>query len=429
MVTGARIAIVGTGISGNVVAHKLHAANDITVYEANDYVGGHSNTVDVPTASGSIPVDTGFIVFNDRTYPNFMALLDQLDVPSQKSNMSFSVQTEAGTVEYNGSTLNSLFAQRRNILRPSFHRMVRDILRFNREASASLRRGGLKSSLNEYLRAGGYSREFIDHYLIPMGAAIWSAEPEKMFSMPAMFFIRFFENHGLLSVKNRPTWRVIQGGSREYVKGLVRNHEHKIRLGCAVERVLRTDEKVTVFAKGCSAEDYDFLFLACHSDQALAMLAEPEDAERDVLGAIPYQYNEAILHTDESLMPRRKRAWGAWNYHIPSDSNELVALTYHLNTLQGLPVRENYFVSLNSRDLIRPENIIQSIDYEHPVFTASSIAAQARHAEINGLKRTYYCGAYWRYGFHEDGVVSALNALQNFDERYENAQQHFRRAS
>ena len=429
MVTRSRIAIVGTGIAGNVVAHKLHAEHDITVYEANDYTGGHSNTVDVPTADGSIPVDTGFIVFNDRTYPNFIDLLDQLDVPSQKSNMSFSVQTEAGKVEYNGSTLNSLFAQRRNILRPSFHRMVRDILRFNREASASLRVDRLESSLDEYLRAGSYSREFVNHYLIPMGAAIWSAEPEKMFSMPARFFIRFFENHGLLSVKNRPTWRVIKGGSRQYVNSLVRNHKHKIRLGCAVERVHRTDEKVTVHAKGTAAEEFDYLFLACHSDQALAMLAEPEDAEREVLRAFPYQHNEAILHTDESLMPRRRRAWGAWNYHIPCDSNELVALTYHLNTLQGLQVRDNYFVTLNSRDLIRPETIIQSIDYEHPVFTASSVAAQARHAEINGQKRTYYCGAYWRYGFHEDGVVSALNALQHFDARYENAQQHFQRAS
>lgn len=429
MVTPARIAIVGTGIAGNVVAHKLHAAHDITVYEANDYVGGHSNTVDVPTADGSIPVDTGFIVFNDRTYPNFIALLDQLDVPSQDSNMSFSVQTESGTVEYNGSTLNSLFAQRRNIFRPSFHRMVRDILRFNREASLSLRSDRLEANLDDYLRAGGYSREFVHHYLIPMGAAIWSAEPEKMFRMPAKFFIRFFENHGLLSIKNRPTWRVIQGGSREYVKRLVRNHEHKIRLGCPVERIHRTDEKVTVYAKGRAAEDFDFVFLACHSDQALAMLSEPADVELDVLGAIPYQHNEAILHTDESLMPRRRRAWAAWNYHIPADSNELVALTYHLNTLQGLRSRKNYFVTLNSRDLIRPDSIIKSIDYEHPVFTASSVAAQARHAEINGLKRTYFCGAYWRYGFHEDGVVSALNALQHFDARYENAQQHFQRAS
>lgn len=429
MVAGARIAIVGTGIAGNVVAHKLYPENDITIYEANDYVGGHSNTVDVPTADGSIPIDTGFIVFNDRTYPNFIALLDQLNVTSQESSMSFSVQTGANTVEYNGSTLNSLFTQRRNLFRPSFHRMVRDILRFNREASAMLRDGNLNVSLGEYLRSGGYSKDFIDHYLIPMGAAIWSAEPEMMSSMPAKFFIRFFENHGLLSVKNRPTWRVIKGGSREYVKSLVRDHEHRIRLGCPVERVRRTDETVVVYAQGCEPKEFDYLFLACHSDQALAMLADPDARERDVLGAIAYQHNEAILHTDESLMPRHKRAWGAWNYHIPNDSNQLVALTYHQNALQGLKTKQNYFVTLNSRNLIRRDAIIRSIAYEHPVFTASSIGAQARHAEIDGLKRTYYCGAYWRYGFHEDGVVSAMNALQHFNARCENAQQHFQRAS
>ncbi|MGI9204007.1 MAG: NAD(P)/FAD-dependent oxidoreductase [Woeseiaceae bacterium] len=426
---GARIAVVGTGIAGNVVAHKLHPGNDITVYEANNYIGGHSNTVDVPTANGSIPVDTGFIVFNDRTYPNFISLLDQLNVSSQDSVMSFSVQTEASTVEYNGSSLNSLFAQRRNLFRPSFHRMVRDILRFNREASIRIPDGDFEADLADYLQSGQYSREFINHYLVPMGAAIWSAEPEMMFKMPAKFFIRFFENHGLLSIKNRPTWRVIQGGSREYVKSLVRDHEHTIRLGCAVERVHRSDEKVVVYAQGCEPEEFDYLFLACHSDQALAMLANPADEEREVLGSIPYQHNEAILHTDESLMPRRKLAWGAWNYHIPNDKNELVALTYHLNTLQGLQVPDNYFVTLNSRNLIRPDSVIKSIAYEHPVFTAPSVAAQARHAEINGLKRTYFCGAYWRYGFHEDGVVSALNALQHFDARYENAQQHFQRAS
>jgi len=424
-----RIAIVGTGIAGNVVAHKLHPDNDITVYEANDYVGGHSNTVDVPTAEGSLPVDTGFIVFNDRTYPNFIALLDQLNVTSQKSSMSFSVQTEANNVEYNGATLNALFAQRRNLFRPSFHRMVRDIVRFNREAGARLRSGDLEMSLADYLRSGRYSSEFINHYLIPMGAAIWSAEPEKMSNMPAKFFIRFFENHGLLSIKNRPTWRVIKGGSREYVKSLVSAHQHTIRLGCPVERVHRGDEKIVVHARGCAPEEFDYLFLACHSDQALAMLANPEPQEQEVLGAIVYQHNEAILHTDESLMPKRKLAWGAWNYHIPNDKNGLVALTYHLNTLQGLQTKENYFVTLNSRDLIRPGSIIQSIAYEHPVFTASSVAAQARHADINGLKRTYYCGAYWRYGFHEDGVVSALNALQHFDARCENVQQHFQRAS
>lgn len=429
MVRRPKIAIVGTGIAGNVVAHELHRDNDITVFEANDYVGGHSNTVEVPDGDTTLALDTGFIVFNDRTYPNFMRLLDELDVESQKSSMSFSVQAEDAALEYNGSTLNTLFAQRRNFLRPSFHRMVRDILRFNREARSMLQDGDLNMSLAEFLAYGGYSRDFIEHYLIPMGAAIWSAEPEMMERMPANFFIRFFDNHGLLSIKNRPVWRVIKGGSRQYVNELVKDHYQRIRLGCPVERVERDAHKVTVYVRGRGPERFDYLFLACHSNQALKLLAKPDRLERDILGRIPYQYNEAILHTDETLMPNRRLAWAAWNYHLPSDRNERVTLTYHLNALQGLQTERQYFVTLNSRDLINPRKVIRSIDYEHPVFTLPGVNAQQRHAEIDGLNRTYYCGAYWRYGFHEDGVVSALNALRHFDARDEDAQRHFQRAS
>lgn len=429
MVTRSKIAIVGTGIAGNVVANQLHPNHDITVFEANDYVGGHSNTVDVQLPNGTLPLDTGFIVFNNRTYPNFVDLLDRLGVAAQDSSMSFSVQTESNALEYNGASLNTLFAQRSNLLRPSFHRMIRDILRFNEQATNILGRDDLQTSLADFLHAGNYSKGFVNHYLIPMGAAIWSAKPNGMFSMPASFVIRFFENHGLLSIKDRPTWRVIRGGSREYVKRLVRDHRDRIRLRCAVRKIERDHAKVVVYADGCDAERFDQLFLACHSDQALALLSKPDLAEREVLGAIPYQRNEAILHTDESLMPRRKRAWAAWNYHIPSNDNHLVTLTYHLNKLQGLKTDKNFFVTLNSRNLIDPNLIIKSIDYDHPVFSAPSIAAQGRQPEINGKNRTYFCGAYWRYGFHEDGVISALNALQHFAERQEDAQQHFQRAS
>jgi predicted NAD/FAD-binding protein len=423
-----KIAIVGTGIAGNVVAHKLNGDNDITVFEANGYVGGHSNTVDVQDGDETLALDTGFIVYNDRTYPNFIRLLDELGIESQKSAMSFSVQAEDEGLEYNGATLNTLFAQRRNILRPSFHRMVRDILKFNREAREMLQRADLKLTLAEFLSLGRYSREFIEHYLIPMGAAIWSAEPEMMEKMPAGFFIRFFDNHGLLSIRNRPVWRVIKGGSRQYVDELVRGHREKIRLNCPVDRVVRDSDKVTVYARDCEPEIFDYLFLACHSDQALRLLANPDSLERDLLREIPYQHNEAILHTDETLMPSHRLAWAAWNYHLPSDRAERVTLTYHLNTLQGLDCEKQYFVTLNSRDVIEPSSIIKSIDYDHPVFTLSGVKAQERHAEIDGRNRTYYCGAYWRNGFHEDGVISALDAVDHFNARRHDAQRNLQRA-
>ncbi len=430
MVNGrARIAIVGTGIAGNVAAHHLAKAHDITVFEANDYVGGHSNTVVVPSPEGDIPLDTGFIVFNDRTYPNFLRLLDELGVEAQKSNMSFSVRSDPGALEYNGSTLNALFAQRRNLFRPAFHRMLKDILRFNREAPGILDGGDPGMTLAEFLAYGRYSREFIHHYLIPMGAAIWSAEPDMMEKMPANFFVRFFHNHGLLQLKDRPQWYVVRYGSQTYVEKLTAGHRDRIRLRSPVESVQRFPDRVLVKARGQEPEAFDYVFLACHSDQALGMLANPSAAERETLEAIPYQRNEAILHMDASLMPRRRLAWAAWNYHVPADERERVTLTYHLNRLQGLDTRGQYFVSLNSHDLVRPEAVIQRIDYEHPVFTTESVAAQARQGEINGLERTYYCGAYWRYGFHEDGVVSALNALRDFENRQDHAFGDLQRAS
>ena len=424
-----RIAVVGTGIAGNVAAYHLNKSHDITVYEAGSYIGGHTNTIDVDTANGPLPVDTGFIVFNDRTYPNFIRLLDELGVDSHDSEMSFSVRSNRPSLEYNGSNMNGLFAQRRNLLRPSFLRMIGDILRFNREAPLLLLEQDDAITLGEYLRAGNYSDVFIDNYLVPMGAAIWSAEPEMMAEMPAHFFIRFFNNHGLLSLDDRPQWRVITGGSREYVRKLVAAHEDRIRLGTPVESITRLPDRVVVRAHGMPAESYDAVFIASHSDQALRMLEDPSEDERQVLGAIRYQYNEAVLHTDGGLMPRRQRAWASWNYHLPDDSSDLVTLTYHMNRLQSLAVDEQYFVTLNSSREIDESRIIREIGYDHPVFTAEAVAAQQRKHEIDGANRTYFCGAYWRYGFHEDGVVSALSALRRFEQDQENAQQYLQRAS
>lgn len=424
-----KVAVIGTGIAGNVAAHHLNKQHDITVYEAGSWIGGHTNTIDVATEQGPLPVDTGFIVFNDRTYPNFIRLLDDLGVASQDSEMSFSVRRERPELEYNGSTLNGLFAQRGNMLRPSFHRMLREILRFNREAPALLESGRAGVTLGRFLNEGRYSKQFRNDYLIPMGAAIWSAEPRMMLAMPARFFIRFFLNHGLLSLDDRPQWRVIRGGSRAYVRKLVADHRGRIRLNCPVESITRLPDQVVVRAHGVPAEYFDAVFLACHSDQALRLLSDPSPAEREILGAIRYQYNEAVLHTDASLMPRRSRAWASWNYRLPRAGAGRATLTYHMNRLQSLDAHEQYFVTLNSKGSIRPESIIREIGYDHPVFTTEAVAAQRRKHEIDGKNRTYYCGAYWRYGFHEDGVVSALSALDAFNAGSDDAQRHFQRAS
>lgn len=414
-----KIAVIGTGIAGNLAAFRLAPEHDITVYEADSRIGGHTNTVDVMAGGKRWAVDTGFIVFNNATYPNFIALLDELGVASQDSNMSFSVRNERNGLEYNGASLNALFAQRKNLLRPSFYRMLRDILRFNREAPALLNEPANTITLGDYLHKNGYSREFVDHYIVPMGAAIWSATPDGMGAVPAGFFVRFFHNHGLLSVDDRPAWRVIKGGSNSYVEKLVAGHRDQIRLNSPVQWIRRHPEYIEVKAKGTTVERYDQVFLACHSDQALRLLADPTPQEKEVLGAIEYQNNEAVLHTDASLMPRRRLAWAAWNYHIPAQaamSKGRVALTYNMNILQSLKAPVQFCVTLNHRQAIDPDKIIRVINYSHPIFTERAVAAQKRHRDINGARRTYFCGAYWRYGFHEDAVLSAMNALEHFRE-------------
>ena len=424
-----KIAVIGTGIAGNVTAYHLARDHDITVFEAASRIGGHTNTVDVKFAGENYAIDTGFIVYNDRTYPNFIELMDDLGVGSQASNMGFSVQNEKTGLEYNGSTLNSLFAQRRNLLRSSFHRMLRDILRFNDEAKSLLETDAPDLTLGDFLDQRGYGREFIDNYIIPMGGAIWSAVPEQMNRMPARFFVKFFDNHGLLSVKNRPTWRVIRGGSRNYVEKLIANHRDRIHRNARVQRVRRYPDHVEVKVSGEEPKRFDNVFIACHSDEALGLLADPSAAEREVLGAIGYQDNEAVLHTDARQMPRSRRAWAAWNYHLLCRNTERVAVTYNMNILQGLDAPVQFCVTLNNTRAIEPSQIIDTFQYSHPVFTPDAVAAQQRHAEINGPRRTYYCGAYWRYGFHEDGVVSALEALGHFQQRTRYEQRDFRRAS
>lgn len=425
-----KIAIIGSGIAGNVAAYHLNKEHEITVFEQNNHVGGHTHTHNiVDTAEKSLNIDTGFIVLNDRTYPNFIALLNELEVDIQKTEMSFSVKCEQSGLEYNGNNIDTLFAQRRNLLNPKFYRMISDILRFNREAEQYALNETGDISLGDYLQSNGYSDIFINKYIVPMGAAIWSTCPDDMFKFPALFFFRFFLNHGLLSVNNRPQWYVIKNGSKSYVEKLTAGFKHRIRTDCPVKSILRFDDHVDIVTDKYGSERFDYVFIAAHSDQALNMLYQPSADESRTLSAIRYQENEAVLHTDDSLLPKRKKAWASWNYHIPSNTQEDVALTYDMNILQGLKADKTYCVTLNYTSHIDPEKIVKVITYHHPIFTADSVQAQNNHRLLNGTGRTYYCGAYWRNGFHEDGVVSALNALKHFEQDIKDEELHLRWAS
>lgn len=411
-----KIAIIGAGIAGNTAAYHLQRDHEITVFEAESHVGGHTHTHVVGHEGSTYQVDTGFIVFNDKTYPNFIQLLRELHVPWQHSHMSFSVRCETSGLEYNGTSLNALFAQRRNLLNPRFHRMIVDIMRFNRE-SLELLDEGPEIGLGRYLREKKYSQPFIDYYIIPMGAAIWSANPASMMEFPARFFVRFFHHHGMLSINDRPQWLVIQGGSRCYVEALTREFHDRIWLNTPVAEVRRHADHVEVRTANGRTEKFDWVFFACHSDQALRMLQDPTVAETDILGNIHYQNNSVILHYDRNLLPRRKLAWAAWNYHVTPEKNRPVAVTYNMNILQGLQSRQPLLVTLNHEHHIDPDKIIKRLSYTHPVYTPAVTAAQARHAEISGVNRTSFCGAYWRFGFHEDGVMSALAAVRQLQDR------------
>jgi predicted NAD/FAD-binding protein len=406
-----RIAIVGTGVSGLVAAHRLHPEHEIVVYEASDRIGGHTHTVPVQADDGTVWVDTGFIVFNDRNYPEFEALLSELGVASQPSHMGFSV-SDGGRFEYSGTPWG-LFARPAHLLSPTFLGMLRDWRRFNREARALIGMNGTAPSLGHWLEQQGFSRHFVERLIVPQASAVWSADPEQMWSFPASFMAEFFENHGMYSLRNRPQWRTVSGGSHSYVEAIVAPWRDRVRTGAAVRRIERRADRVRIEADGCESEEFDHVVLATHSDQALAMLADPSEAEQEVLGAIPYQRNEAVLHTDASLMPRRRAAWASWNFHLTPEPAVGTTVTYWMNNLQRLRTRQDYFVTLNRSGEIDPAKTIRKIAYDHPVYTKEGVAAQARHAEIsNAAHRTHYCGAYWGWGFHEDGVVSAIRACE-----------------
>ena len=412
-----RIAIIGGGISGLVAARLLSREHEVDVFEKDVRLGGHTHTHTVFEEGRRLAIDTGFIVFNERTYPNFTRLLADLRVASRASNMSFSVRDEASGLEYNGTSLDTLFAQRRNLLRPSFLGMLSDVVRFNRAAKALAAGPESELPLGEFLARGNYGRAFVEHYLVPMGSAVWSAAPSRMREFPAWTFARFFDNHGFLDLGDRPVWRVVAGGSSAYIEPLCAPFARRIRRGAPVVGLARFDDRVVVRTADGARRSYDQVVIAAHSDQALALLEDPSDAEREILGALEYQENEAVLHTDASLLPRRPKARAAWNYHVrPAGETDdgRVAVTYWMNSLQSLDAREAYLVTLNRTGRIDPARILARMTYHHPVYTTAGLRARKRRGEISGVRRTHYCGAYWGFGFHEDGVVSALEVARSF---------------
>jgi uncharacterized protein len=407
-----KIAVVGTGITGLTAARLLDGRHEVTLYEADDRVGGHTNTIRVDDPRGERWVDTGFIVHNDRNYPHFTALLRELGVAADDSEMGMSIATADGRFEF-ANTRRGLFAQRSNLVRPGFWRLIRDQLRFNREVRPLIGRPDAPT-VGEFLRDSGYSREFCERAIMPEVSAVWSADPEDIWDFPLGFLAEFLDNHGQLQLRGRPQWKTIAGGSRTYVERLLEQFGGRVLSGAPVHAVERGLDGVTVRTTG-AAERYDQVVIAAHSDQALAMLAAPTAAEREVLGAMRYQANTAVLHTDASLMPKRRRAWASWNFHLDDPQGTPVqrtAVTYWMNNLQELDAERDYFVTLNLADRIEEDSVIETISYDHPVITHASVGAQGRWEEISGVDRVHYCGAYWRWGFHEDGCWSAIRACE-----------------
>lgn len=431
-----RIAVIGAGVSGLTAALGLSFHHDVTLLEAADYIGGHTNTVDVEELGQAIPVDTGFIVLNDRTYPNFQRMLQILGIATRPTTMSFSVRCDRTGLEYRGADLRGLFAQKRNLVRPRFLKMLKEIPRFNQLASDRIEQLDETVTVREFLDECGFSESFARHYFLPMGAAIWSCPTGRFSEFPIRFILQFFKNHGLLALRNRPQWMTVRGGSQQYVAAMLEQFRGDVRLAAPVKSVCNRDDASIEVAGLGWRETFDHVVFACHSDQALTMLGETATAEeRAVLGSFGWERNEAVLHTDTSLLPRRRRAWASWNYRLspleptlesegaqhhplPGESDgsdhgeDRVTVTYNMNILQGLATRNVYCVTLNQTSAIDPDSIIARFNYDHPVFGPGLAAAQARRARISGVNRRSYCGAYWRNGFHEDGVVSALSVCR-----------------
>jgi predicted NAD/FAD-binding protein len=409
-----KVAIVGAGVSGLVAAYLLHREHDVTVFEASDYPGGHVNTIPVEVESGSYRVDTGFIVFNEPNYPNFRKLLRRLGIGEQPSDMSFSVSSRQDDFEYSSRGANAIFAKRSHLVHPRFYKMLADKRRFHREARHLLDQLGDGPTLGEFLDAQRYSRTFCDRLIVPQVAAVWSAPEERARAFPAKYLARFLDNHGLLRVGGHHRWTTVPGGSASYVEAMTRPFKERIRLKTAVRSIERHDHGVEIRTHQPQPEHFDRVIVAVHSDQALRMLADPTARERELLTAFEYQTNEVALHTDSRVLPRRRRAWASWNYQLADADNGGSTVSYHMNRLQSIDSPEQFCVTLNNLDGIDTAKIVRKMTYQHPVFTHRSVSAQDRHEAVLGPNRTYFCGAYWGYGFHEDGVNSALRVAAHF---------------
>lgn len=411
------IAIIGSGVSGLTAAYLLSKKNNVTVFEKEPIIGGHTATVDIEKSGQSYAIDSGFIVFNDKTYPNYLALLDELGITKQATEMSFSVHNCQTGLEYNGHNINTLFAQRRNLFNPRFWILVKEILRFNKLCKSIYEEDvylpGL--TLGDFLAEHRFNAFFAEHYILPMGAAIWSSSLSQMETFEFRFFVQFFHNHGLLNIQDRPQWYVVPNGSRSYLAPLCHPFKDNIQVNADIQGITRLDNKVQIHFKGGIEQEFDEVVIACHSDQALSLLTDATEDEINILSDMPYSKNSVILHTDATLLPKRKAAWASWNYQLSSDRNKAASVTYNMNILQGIQSEHTFCVTLNQKEAINPATILREFEYHHPIFSSSSIRAQQQRELICGKQHTHFAGAYWHNGFHEDGVRSAVEVAQRFD--------------
>ncbi|MFH0342924.1 MAG: NAD(P)/FAD-dependent oxidoreductase [Chromatiales bacterium] len=412
-----RIAVVGSGIAGLASAWLLSRAHEVRLFETNDYLGGHTHSHDIDLGGRLYRVDTGFIVYNPHHYPLLTRLFTELGVATQPTTMSFSVRNEASGLEYNATSLDTLFCQRRNLFSPRFLGMIADLVRFYREAPALLEGQNPGPTLGDYLAERRYGRAFRDEHLVPMACALWSLPATQILSFPARYLVRFMANHQMLQLAGRSQWRVVQGSSASYVRALRECWKVHERLTCTV-RAVRRDAAGVEIENEAGHERFDQIVLACHSDQALALLADASEREKAILGAIPYQENDTVLHTDARLLPTRRKAWAAWNAYVPRDLSEPCTVSYCLNLLQGIQSPEPFVVTLNRTGAIDPDKVLRRMRYHHPAYTHASVAAQARKAEIQGMRRTWFAGAYWGWGFHEDGIRSAVDVARALGVRW-----------
>lgn len=412
-----RIAIVGTGISGLTSAYLLNRDYDVHVFEANNYIGGHTNTIQVQEDNRTIPVDTGFIVFNEHNYPYLCQLFDALNVKSRNSDMSFSVHCEKSGLEYNGTDLNRIFSQRKNIINPGFLKMLKDIMHFHEHAPSELKNNLLDTiTVDKFATQYAYSKNFIEYYLVPLGASLWSCPAERFRQFPIKFVLEFLDNHCMLQVNNRPQWKTVVGGSFQYIAPLTQWFFEKIHLNKPVNRVVRKNNQVELFFQDGTNESFDEVILATHADTSRNLVENPDTEELDLLSLFDYQDNEAVLHTDTSVLPKMERTWASWNYRIPATDTSHVAVTYNMNILQGIESKHTYNVSLNQTRDIDPKKIIRRIQYHHPIFKPGRDLAQSQHHQMIRRRGISYCGAYWGYGFHEDGVRSAIAIGEAYDQ-------------